>query len=116
MAAHVLHVVLVQLLVKVRKRSSAVYHMITLGHGLARNHGRDGPRHSILGRSRRSLDDVGVGGTVVQDCVRVEVALVRAALVLDHSGLAAEALAAAVIGTFVWALAGVNAAMTGKRG
>lgn len=113
--ADALHVVLVHLLVEVGERSGAVHDMVALGHGLARNDGRDGPRHGSLGRSGRSLAHVGVGGAVVQDLVGVQAALVRAALVLDHGGLAAEALDAAVVGALVGALAGVNAAMAGQR-
>lgn len=92
-----------------------MHHMVALGQSLAGNDGRNGPGHGGLGRGRRSFAHVGVGGAVVQNLVGVEAALVRAALVLDHGGLAAEALDAAVVGAFVGALAGVDAAMTGKR-
>lgn len=44
----------------------------------------------------------------------VDSSLVRAALVLDHGGLSAEALQAAVMGALVRSLAGVDAAMSGK--
>lgn len=112
----VLHVVLVHLLVEVGERGSAVHNVVALGHGLAGHNGRDGPGHGRLGRSRRRLAHVGVGGAVVHDLMGVQAALVRAALVLDHGGFAAEALDAAVVGAFVGALAGVDAAMAGKRG
>lgn len=112
----VLHVVLVHLLVKVGEGRSAVHDVVAMGQGLTGHNVGNGPGHGCLGRSRRRLAHVRVGGAVVHDFVGVEAALVRAALVLDHGGLAAEALDAAVVGAFVGALAGVNAAMAGERG
>lgn len=110
--ADILHVVLMHLLAKVGEGGSAV-HDVSLGHGLAGNDGRDGPSHG-LSRGRRGLAHVRLGSAVVHDLVGVEATLVRAALVLDHGGLAAEALEATVVGAFVGALAGVDAAMAGE--
>lgn len=114
--AHIWYIVLVHLLINVRGRSSAVHNVAALRHSLARDDGGDRPTHDSLGRSRRSLAHVGLGGAVVHGLVGAEGKLVRAAQVLDHGDLAAETLEATVVGAYVGALAGVDAAMAGKGG
>lgn len=111
---HVLHVVLVHLLVEVGERGGAVHDM-SLRKSLTGNDSRDGPGHGRLVGSRRSLAHVGLGGAIIHDLVGVEATLVRAALVLDHGGLAAEALEAAVVGALVGTLSGVDATVAGER-
>jgi hypothetical protein len=46
----------------------------------------------------------------------VQAALVRSSLVLDHGGLAAEALQAAIMGAFVRTLASVDASVPSQAG
>lgn len=72
-----------------------------------------GPSHGRL-RGTRGL--VRVRSAVIQEIVGVETTVVRSALVLDHGGLAAEALEATLMAALVRTLAGVDAAVAGETG
>lgn len=70
--------------------------------------------HGPLHGGRRAIAHLRLGSTVIEHVHAVDAALVRAALVLDHGGLAAEALEAALMAAFVGTLASVNAAVAGQ--
>jgi hypothetical protein len=65
-------------------------------------------------RGRWRVSAVRVGRITIVQFRRVNSALMRSALMLDHGGLSAEALQASLVSALVWSLASVNAAVTGK--
>jgi len=84
------HVVLVHVLAKVGERGSPVQ-AVAVGHGVD-GHALRRPLHGVALGRRGRLVAARLRGAVVQ-LRRVDAALVRPSLVLDHGGLSAEAAA-----------------------